>query len=82
MFNTKLCALVICSLLVCGIDAFPFGFKKFNGCYEVPSELEEYAKSFSIKGEEIKAYSGINCTGARVPDELVKKVLKAKGYIK
>lgn len=72
------CCVFLCNL---GTQAFGFGLTKLEGCYPVPPELREHAASFYIKDKTIKAYQEAGCKGPPLPDAIVKKVLKAKGFV-
>lgn len=72
------CCVLLCNL---GNQVSGFSLMKLDGCYEVPPDLREYAESFYIKEKRIKAYKQKECKGPPLPDSVVKKVLKAKGYL-
>lgn len=60
---------------------FSLGLTDFDGCYRVPGELGKYAKSVYIKGKTLRAYKRPHCTGPKIPDAMVRKVLKKHGYM-
>lgn len=72
------CCVLLCNL---GNQVFGFGLMKLEGCYQVPPDLRAHAESFYIKDKRIKAYKEKDCKGPPLPDSIVKKVLKARGYL-
>lgn len=60
---------------------FSFGLSPFNGCYRVPGVLGHYAKSVLIKGMTMKAYKRRHCRGARIPNDVVRKILIKHGLL-
>lgn len=76
--------LLACSVLLStfsGNQAFTFGTAKYEGCYAVPGHMHRFAKSVFIKGYNVKAFRKEACKGKRIPDKLVKRVMKAYGVI-
>lgn len=80
----SLLLLLITSILLtrCTVEPwFSLALTNFNGCYVIPGELGQYAKSVYIKGKTLRVYKRPNCKGPKIPDAVVRKVLKKHGYI-